>query len=352
MIHSTFLRLAAVVLVTMSLLGTTAALAGNVLPEIITIDSKATEQSHQPGMGVDSPVRGHAPPLGMHVECGQGRLVCDLNTTRVRFMVMPSGDVPIYSWFSPINRTINTVRIMGIVEYTDANADDEFSREERVQFLSLFRNASWGFSDPSANDTTIVFSFYTTDINVSGFDQTSLNFTNYINKDENQLKFDIEINGWPWISEANRLAFIFEFRSIIHDQRPRHIQMFNKSIDNPMNRTDPHGFFMRGESGDIAGFFTASDTAWSSEANGSVPVATQIVTSENKLGADIYLNYPYFGERLVHDPILGVGDEGDLASTIKGVISSLISRPGLLAITTVLGALAVVAIFVLRRRNL
>ncbi|MHA1992425.1 MAG: hypothetical protein ACW981_17235 [Candidatus Hodarchaeales archaeon] len=305
-----------------------------------------------PDMG-NHPSYDHAAPGGMHVNYNIENRYSELESTNARFLVNGQFGVPYYQWGSLHNRSLGNLHLEKLVEYTDLNGDGLFQENESVQELIFLRNTVWEFSRMKANDTTIVFSFYTTEVSAPGFESVFINFTNFLNRDSQELKFDIEIKDWPWDSDSNRLGLKFRFGMNVFTQRIHHRHMYNKTIDNPLNNSDHEGLYYRdNKSGLISNYFSSVNTAWADVPTNSIEVTSQFDTSLGLLSADIYLNYEYFGDQLIHDPILGVGDAlDDSVRTISEVLSFLIDKSGLAIITTVIGVMAL-SVFIYARRRL
>ncbi|MHA2104812.1 MAG: hypothetical protein ACW981_15400 [Candidatus Hodarchaeales archaeon] len=208
------------------------------------------------------------------------------------------------------------------------------------------------FTNEAANDTTVVFSFYSSNIRLPGFENTVFNMTNYLNREARNLKFDIEIANWPWAAPTDRLAFQFSFSSQFNDARNRNMERLNKTGQNPLNRTNEEGVYLLNDEGKVAGFFSSSPVAYASSVDGNIDVVTQMEFQKQLKSAEIFLNYPYFGDYLLHDPNIGIGSEEGLfvASTISQLVRLLISRPGLFFITTFVGLVAVGIFFYSRRK--
>ncbi|MHA1984715.1 MAG: hypothetical protein ACW967_10195 [Candidatus Hodarchaeales archaeon] len=295
----------------------------------------------------------NGPPGGMHVNYNLETRFSEVESSRARFLVNGRFGIPFYQWGSLHNRSLGNLHLEKLVEYTDFNGDGMFQENESVQELIFLGNTRWEFSRMKANDTTIVFSFYTGEVSAFGFESVFINFTNFLNRDSQELKFDIEIKDWPWDSDSNRLGLKFRFGMNVFTQRIHHRHMYNRTMDNPINKSNHEGLYYRdNKSGLISNYFSSVNTAWADVPTNSIEVTSQFDTSLGLLSADIYLNYEYFGDQLIHDPILGVGDAlDDSVTTISEVLSFLIDKPGLAIITTVIGVMAL-SVFIYGRRRL
>ncbi|OLS24861.1 MAG: hypothetical protein HeimC3_17360 [Candidatus Heimdallarchaeota archaeon LC_3] len=268
------------------------------------------------------------------------------------FMVDTAGNVPFYRWYGLDNYSAYLLKIMSIIEYDDTNGDGQFQPNETVFHIQLQGNVDWTFTREAANETTVTFSFYSSNIRLPGFEETIINLTNYLNRETKYLKFDIEIVNWPWNSSTDRLAFHLSFLSKFNDARERNIERLYKTDQNIINRTNEEGLFLRNNEGKIAGYFSSASIAYAGSVDGSIDVTTQIEFQRQLKSAEIFLNYPYFGDYLLHDPNIGIGDEevGTLASTINEFVELLISKSGLFFLTTFVGLAAIGIYFVSRKR--
>lgn len=314
--------------------------------------SESNQGPMHPNVG-QPPMYDHTLPDGMRLEHDQANRFSEMENNQARFIVNGRFGVPFYQWSSLHNRSLGNMHLEKLVEYSDLNDDGMFQQNESVQELIFLGKTEWQFSRIKANDSTIVFSFYTSAVTAPGFESVFINFTNFLNKGSHELKFDIEIKNWPWDSDSDRLGLKFRFGMNVFTQRVHQRQMFNRNMDNPLNKSNHEGLFYRdNKSGLISNYFSSVDTAWADVPTNSIDVSSQFDTSLGPLLADIYLNYEYFGEHLIHDPILGVGDAIDNpVTTISKVLSLLIDTPGLVLITTVIGVLAL-SLFIYGRRRL
>ena len=282
------------------------------------------------GPPISTPAIGHGPPTGLNITPGKNK--SNKNTNKAQFEINAQGQIPFYKWGSPANGTLNVVRIMKLIEYNDSNHDGMYQSNETVQHLNLQGGADWTFSQIASNDTTSVFSFYTQSIHVPGFSEVTLNFTNYLNANASQLKFNIQILNWPWKSNNDRLAFEFVYTAVSNHGGSTTMSSNGKGVNT--------------QSGGETSFFTSSTSAQGAS-NTNLAVVNQINVAGNSTTTDFYINYPYFGTSLIQDPVIGVTSS---ASTISTVISLLISKPGLVVSTTLLMIFAIGAIVVIRRR--
>jgi hypothetical protein len=192
------------------------------------------------------------------------------------FMINAAGKIPFYRWYGADNFSAYHLRIMRIIEYNDANEDGQFQQDEVVFHIQLQGNVDWSFTNEAANDTTVVFSFYSSNIRLPGFENTVFNMTNYLNREARNLKFDIEIANWPWAAPTDRLAFQFYFSSQFNDARNRNMERLNKTGQNPLDRTNEEGVYLQNDEGKVAGFFSSSPVAYASSVDGNIDVVTQM----------------------------------------------------------------------------
>ncbi|MFW9929707.1 MAG: hypothetical protein ACFFD1_09970 [Candidatus Thorarchaeota archaeon] len=332
-------------------------LLGGIVPAMATeattlSNESAAQQGSHPGMMPNPPTPGHEMPSGMEMNQDRAQNFTELSNQQAYFRIGAQEGIPFYQWTGNQNHTSMMLKIGQIIEYNDINGDGQFQPNETVFHIQLQGNADWNFTRVAANDTVVVLSFYTENIRISGFENTILNLTNYLNKDSNYLKFDIEITNWPWASSSDRLAFQFSLSANFHDKLARTMHMLRQNEKLPINRTNENGVYLSNAQDKISAFFSSSTSAYASSVNGDIPVTTQVALNGLSHSADIFLNYQYFGNELVHDPVVGVGEEevSSLASTISQLVQVLISRPGLFFITSILGVIAIGSVILIKRK--
>jgi hypothetical protein len=329
-------------LLVLTVSGTSLVLAHNMDPD------QGNDQESEHDMGQPfSP--DHNPPSGINFSMSE--MAREMVTERAQFQLHANSSVPGMIWGDKDYEIQNKINIESLVEYTDTNNDGQYSVDELVQILIINESTVWNFTDVASNDTTSVISFYTQEINVSGFESVFINLTYYLNVDSTHMKFDIEIKNWPWISDQNRLAFGFSFAPT-RMQEQMQIRQFNDSSNDPTGFNQTAGMYLRNREGQIIGYFMSNNFAFAGNNFSTIDVVTQIEINNDELSANLYLNYAFFDDYLLHDPI--IGSSGDtvegLASTIGEWVSTLISKPGLLGITTILAVVSVSVLVIIRRR--
>ncbi|MFV2016366.1 MAG: hypothetical protein ACC656_13120, partial [Candidatus Heimdallarchaeota archaeon] len=255
----------------------------------------------RPGKGQPfSPER--KPPTGINItKTDRAR---QMVTERAQFWIHANSSVPSLVWGDRDYEIQNKINIEALVEYTDQNNNNQYDLAEQVQVLELNESTIWNFTEISSNDTTSVISIYTQEVNVLGFESVLINLTYYLNAGSTYMKFDIEIENWPWDSDQNRLAFGFGFEPTKLQEKMQ-INKFDKVEDDPTGLNQPAGLYVKNSAGNIVGYVMSSDFAFKSNKSIEIDVISQIEINNDKFSANLYLNYPYFGDYLLHDPIIG-----------------------------------------------
>lgn len=271
-----------------------------------------------------------------------------ISTSKTKFSIFGNENPGMYKWAHKSQSDSNSLEFSKLIEYKDINNDLNYGSNEEVLSFNLIKNAKWNLSELLFNDSIIIFSLYTSHINEPKFERLMINLTNYIESNSSQMKFDIEITNWPWISSDNRLAFIMDFDYSNKDQN-NSLKSFSSKNSNPTNGDDTNGLYISNNENSLLGFITSSSKAYSNYTQTDINVTTQIDLNNAKLSATYILNYPFFGDLLIHDPIIGTSE--DITSKIIEYFSFILSKTTLFIITTTLLLLSVATLVIIRRKK-
>ena len=278
-------------------------------------------------------------PSGISANQDKNSVTTTFTNQYVNVSVIGNGQVPAFHWTSVASGFTFFTHILRLVEYNDSNHDGMLQNNETIQTLLLQGNADWSMSNFTSNSSTVWFNFFTSSIHIPAFSGVTINITNFLSLSNTNLKFNIQINNWPWKHTTDDLAFVFDFSSQGSDGNTCsacHSTEFNTYATQRttgQNATRPTGVLNNNNAcivttdakGNLLGYFTSTSTATGQF--GNIGVISQIPTN----GSLYIFNYPYFGNLLVHDPILGVGT----TSAVTTLPSSSTSTPGMLFITTI-----------------
>jgi hypothetical protein len=227
-----------------------------------------------------------------------------LVTPSIDVRVSTGGNVPHFMFWDPNFVDPNTrltyhVQFYQLFEFNDTDADGTYtngSDQVVAPILGLGR-VSWDFSgflaDENASGVTAIhFNFTLNDVQGPGtdYDNLYMELRCHINTtNDNELKFDIVISGWPWVHDDTYLALRWDLM-----------------VQSPGTHTYRHAYEHRYENQTFA--FDGAYFAYQRSAN--VGNDTVEVTSNYESHPDktmFYLVYANFGDDLlVHDPIIGL----------------------------------------------
>ena len=268
-------------------------------------------------------------------------------TSKTQFKMVANSSNPLYVWGDKDYLIQNSLQLNSIVEYSDNNNNQIFDQNELVKTLNLKQYVTWNFSQEEYNDSFVMFTLHTSKINQTGFENTQVNLMQYIQSNTNYMKFDIIISNWNWSSLNDRIAVIFGF-SLLGNQVATNAQIKSQNGFSHNNSTND-GIFIQNNSNQTIGYLLSSVNALKGLNNESIKVKNQFEINTVNDSAVVILNYPYFGNYLYHDPV--IGSNGDTVHVFSELYSLLIEKSGLLIITSVLSIMSLVAIFFMRRRK-
>ena len=270
----------------------------------------------------------------------------EIVTAKTQFKLFANTSNPLYIWGDKGYSIQNSIQLNSIVEYNDTNNNQIYDQNEIVKTLTFNDHADWNFSQEQVNDSFIIFSLYTVNINQSGFENVQFNLTQYMFSNSNSMKFDIIISNWNWTSPSDRIAVLFDY-SLLGINGNSGVHMSEHSANSNDNNSQ-EGLFINNKANQTIGYFLSSGLAHSEMANETLSVKNQFKVNNNNT-ALLIINYPYFGNYLFHDPV--IGSNGDTVTLIEQLYTILIEQNGLLEITSFLSVLSLLAIFYMRRRK-
>ena len=270
----------------------------------------------------------------------------ELVTAKTQFKIVANTTNPFFLWGDKNYSIQNLLQLNSIVEYSDQNNNLVFDQNEAVKTLDFQKYVTWNFTRDEINDSTVMFTLYSNKINQTGFANTQINLTQYmVSSNTNFLKFDIVISNWNWVSTTDRLAIIFDFSlSRSNDKAPASLS--NKS-GIKVNNTTNDGLFIKNNSNQTIGYLLSSNKAFKGSNNESIMVKNQFQINPANETAFIILNYPYFGNYLFHDPVIGSYGY----TVLSQLYTILIGQSGLLTITSVLTIISIFAMYFMRKRK-
>ncbi len=207
-----------------------------------------------------------------HVSEANGKV--DVVTNQATISVTGGGNIPFYHIQSKNSNTNYLVKFVSLEEFNDKNNDGQFQHNELVpKSYSSFPSLGWKFSgflltnDSSNNIQKIDFSY----------NSSTIELDNHINvANGNQIKFDIIINQYSWLSTSSSLAIKLQ---ISGGSLSKNSEGNDVSFGNAYLKT----------------VTTAQPTS------GNVPVSPQ-VDSANSL----YILINHFDGKMILDPLFGV----------------------------------------------
>ena len=249
------------------------------------------------------PLAGAQTAQGILYQYHVGDKQVTLTTPTVDIRVSAGGAVPHFMFWSPVvpptTRTVYHVQFFQLFEFNDTNDNQIYDNAtDFVQgpILGLGRIV-WDFSGFQTEEvdgiTTAVHFNYT----LSGFIGSGPAYPDlymelrcHINTtNDNELKFDIVISGWPWMHTDSSLALRWDLL-----------------VQSPGTFTYRHAYQHRYENRTYAfdgAYFSYRRSA--NVGNDTIEVTSNYEDHPEK--TQFYLVYPYFGDEvLVHDPLIGI----------------------------------------------
>jgi hypothetical protein len=240
--------------------------------------------------------------IGYQYDPGARRVI--LETPTINVHVSTGGNVPHFMFWDPNFVDPNTrltyhVQFYQLIEFNDSNGDGSYTNGTdwvMAPILGLGRVA-WDFSgflteENNSQTTAVHFNFTLDEVQGPGiqYDDFYMELRCHINTtNDNELKFDIVISGWPWVNNDTHLALRWDLM-----------------VQSPGTFTYRHAHQYRYENQTFA--FDGAYFAYQNSAN--VGNDTIDVTSSYENHPDktmFYLTYENFGDEvMVHDPLIGL----------------------------------------------
>lgn len=225
----------------------------------------------------------------------------EINTSNIAMVITGGGNVPSYQfWDLADNSTKYTLRFTTMFEATEgdtgtAGVYDQSSDQKVSGSVYGLASLSWDFGTVIENDAGGV------DFNLTSSDG-AIQFTNHLASDDaSDLKFDVKINGYDFVSSESILVIGFKVTTINTgsngDEETAEVDQDDEetvSINTATFQSEP----------------TATDD------NGIINVG--LSTGSEGSNSMIYLAYGQFVGNLVHDPTIGV----DSNSSGEGLLGS------------------------------
>lgn len=276
---------------------------------------------------------------GIHYQYNPGSKQVTLTTPTLDVRVSTDGNVPHFMFWDPrftdpATRINYHVQFIQLIEFNDTDDDGTFTAEtDHVidPILGLGR-VDWDFSgflteEDEGITTAVHFNFTLNYVQGTGFETLYMELRCHINAtNNNELKFDVVISGWPWASSDTLLALRWDLM-----------------VTMPGMHQYQHAYSHRYENRNYS--FDGAFFAYKHSANaGNETVDVTCNYEDHPEHTRFYLVYPNFGDELfVHDPVIGLD-------------GSVVPPNALLPILIVIGAgalacLVIAASLWTRRRN-
>ena len=276
---------------------------------------------------------------GIQYQYNPGSKQVTLTTPTLDIRVSTDGNVPHFMFWDPTftdpaNRINYHVQFIQLIEFNDTDDDGMFTAEtDHVidPILGLGR-VDWDFSgflteEDEGATTAVHFNFTLNYVQGTGFETLYMELRCHINAtNNNELKFDVVISGWPWATIDTLLALRWDLMVTMpgmHQYQHAHRHQYE-------NQTYS---------------FDGAFFAYKRSANaGNETVDVTCNYEDHPEHTRFYLVYPNFGDELfVHDPVVGLD-------------GSVVPPNALLPILIVIGAgalacLVIAASLWTRRRN-
>lgn len=276
---------------------------------------------------------------GFMYQYNPGSQQVTLTTPTLDVRVSTGGNVPHFMFWDPTfvdpsTRLTYHVQFVLLIEFNDTNSDGIYTPgTDQVIDPNLALGAiDWDFSgfltEEDAGTTTAVhFNFTLNDVQRPGFDNLYMELRCHINAtNDNSLKFDIVISGWPWTNNDTSLALRWDML-----------------VQSPGTHTYRHAYQHHYENHTYS--FDGAYFAYKRSANvGNDTIEVTSNYEDHPERTEFYLVYSNFGDDLLeHDPVIGLD-------------GSVVPPNAILPILIVIGAgalacLVIAASIWTRRRN-
>jgi hypothetical protein len=242
--------------------------------------------------------------LGIGYQYDAGARQVTLVTPSIDVRVSTAGNVPHFMFWDPTFVDPNTrltyhVQFYQLIEFNDTNSDGTYTNgtDHVVAPILGLARVSWDFSGfltetNNSEVTAVHFNFTLNDVQGPGisYDDLYMELRCHINTtNDNELKFDIVISGWPWVYNDTYLALRWDLM-----------------VQSPGTHTYRHAYQYRYENQNYT--FDGAYFAYQHSANvGNDTVDVTCNYEDHPDKTIFYLVYANFGDdELVHDPIIGL----------------------------------------------
>lgn len=134
-----------------------------------------------------------------------------LGTNMFQMMFDAGQGYPFYNFNTSLNQGMFFLMFRSLTQYQDTNEDGIFDANEtvggNVSTLDL-NKVTWDVVILNDSSQVKEFSFRSKAINVTGFENTSIEIINHFNG-STYIKFDVKISSWPFVEEATGLSLDF-----------------------------------------------------------------------------------------------------------------------------------------------
>lgn len=227
-----------------------------------------------------------------------------LTTPALDVRVTTGGNVPHFMFWDPTYTDISTrlvyhVQFYQLIEFNDTDDDGLYTNgtDQVVAPILGLARVEWDFSGFTTEEddgtvTAVHFNFTLTDVQGPGplYPDLFLQLRCHINTtNDNELKFDIVISGWPWTSTETYLALRWDLM-----------------IQIPGAHTYQHAYRYQYENHNYA--FDGAYFAYRNQVQVGIDTAPVASCYEDRIDKTVfYLVYANFGDEvLVHDPVVGI----------------------------------------------
>ena len=241
---------------------------------------------------------------GLAYQYDPGARQVTLVTPSIDVRVSTLGNVPHFMFWdpnfvNPSTRLTYHVQFYQLIEFNDTNDDGNYTNgtDQVVAPILGLGRVAWDFSgfvteEEDSTTTAVHFNFTLNEVQGPGIQYPDLHMELrcHINvTNDNELKFDVVISGWPWTNSESHLALRWDL-----------------FVQSPGTHTYRHAYEHRYENR----IFAFDGAFFSYRQSANVRNNTVAVTSNYESHPDktmFYLVYPNFGDDvLVHDPVIGL----------------------------------------------
>ena len=239
---------------------------------------------------------------GIHYQYNPANKQVTLTTPTLDVRVSTDGNVPHFMFWDPTftdpsTRILYHVQFIQLIEFNDMNDDGMFTQgtDHVIDPILGLGQVDWDFSgfiteEDDGTTTAVHFNFTLNYVQGMGFETLSMELCCHINAtNNNELKFDVVISGWPWASTDTLLALRWDLM-----------------VQNPGMHHHQHAHRYRYENHTYS--FDGAFFAYKHSANaGNETVDVTCNYEDHPEHTRFYLVYPNFGDDLfVHDPVVGL----------------------------------------------